>query len=150
MAQPESAGEQPEPQIQFAIDAELAALAPASERVRCFLAERGVDADAIFALETVIEEIATNAIKYGFGASQKGKITLKVTAETTRAKLEIEDDGAAFDPTKAPDPDVCRALEEMPVGGLGIHLVRSVTDGFDYCRVGHRNQVRVWVKRKSI
>jgi anti-sigma regulatory factor (Ser/Thr protein kinase) len=149
MAPLDRAAMQPEPQIQFSFEAELAALGPASERIRCFLTEHGIGQDAIFAIETVIEEIATNAIKYGFGASRKGRITLKATATATRAELVIEDDGAAFDPTAAPDPDVHRALEEMPIGGLGIHLVRALTDGFHYERVEDRNHVHVWVNRKT-
>jgi serine/threonine-protein kinase RsbW len=149
MAPPNRAAMKPEPKIRFAIEAELTELAPASERIRRFLTEHGVDGDAIFAIETVIEEIATNAIKYGFGASRKGRIILEVTAAATRAELVIEDNGAAFDSTEAPDPDVDRPLEDMPVGGLGIHLVRSMTDGFVYRRVNDHNQVRVWVHRKK-
>jgi anti-sigma regulatory factor (Ser/Thr protein kinase) len=63
--------------------------------------------------------------------------------------LLIEDNGAAFDPTEAPDPEVNRSLEDMPIGGLGIHLVRELTDGFDYQRINDCNQVRVWVQRES-
>src|SRR5688572_3091151 len=139
----------PESRIRFTIEPALNRLAPASERVRAFLDGHGVDRAAIFAIEMVIEEIATNAIKYAFRSNHQGEITIEASATPTRAELIIEDNGNAFDPTTAPDPQVNRALEEMPIGGLGIHLVRELTDGFEYERVNDRNCVRVWVKRES-
>jgi anti-sigma regulatory factor (Ser/Thr protein kinase) len=140
---------QPESRICFDIEPALRALAPASEKVRLFLDSHGVDKDAIFAIEMVIEEIATNTIKYAFCNREKGAITIEASANATRAELIMEDSGDAFDPTGAPDPDVNRALEDMPVGGLGIHLIRELTDGFEYQRLNGRNRVHVWVERKT-
>lgn len=140
---------EPESRIRFTIEPDLEELAPAAERIRLFLSGLGVDRTAIFAIEMVVEEIATNAIKYGFRSSQKGEITIEASTTPTRAALTIEDNGDAFDPTEAADPEVNRALEDMPVGGLGIHLVRELTDSFEYERINDRNQVRVWVERES-
>jgi len=140
---------EPESRLHFEIDASLGELAPASARVRNFLNEHGVDNAAIFAIETAVEELVTNAIKYAFGSCRKGTITIEASATAERAVLVIEDNGEAFDPTEAPVARVNRSLEEMPVGGLGIHLVRELTDGFRYERINDRNQVRVWVLRKS-
>jgi anti-sigma regulatory factor (Ser/Thr protein kinase) len=151
MARPdlEAIQPQPVPRIRLSFNAELSELAPASERIRSFLSEHGIDKDALFAIDMVIEEIATNSIKYGFNGMQKGIITMEAAATATHAELVIEDDGRAFNPTEAPDPDVNRPLEEMPIGGLGIHLVRALTDDFDYQRVNDCNRVRVSVHRKK-
>lgn len=140
---------EPESRIRFTIEPVLTALAPAAERIRLFLSGHGVDNTAIFAIEMVIEEIATNAIKYSLRPPHKGEITIEAGVTAARAELMIEDNGEAFDPTEAPDPEVNRALEDMPIGGLGIHLVRELTDGFEYQRINDRNQVRVWVKRQT-
>lgn len=145
---------QSEAKLSLAIKAELIALAPAANQIRDFLNQHNVDREAIYAIEMVIEEIATNTIKYGFGnyrfiAPAKGNIVFTAIASPTRAELIIEDDGPPFDPTRTPDPIVHHELEDMPVGGLGIHLVRALTNGFEYRRVDHRNQVRVWVDRKA-
>ena len=138
-----------EPGLRFTIDARICELAPASERLRHYLDQHRVDAATIFALEMVIEEIATNAMKYGYRPSRDGRITIEATATERSTELVIEDDADAFDPTIAPEPDVNRSLESMPVGGLGIHLVRSVRDAFDYERVNGCNRVRVRIDRKS-
>lgn len=53
--------------------------------------------------------------------------------------LGIEDDGPAFDPLDAPEPDVEAALEDRPVGGLGIYLLREMMDRLEYARVDGRN-----------
>lgn len=151
MAKPnrEAMQTEPESRIRFEIDPDLAALAPAAERVRLFLNGHGVDNNAIYAIEMVIEEIATNAIKYSFISAEKGTITIEASATPSQVDLIMEDSGDAFDPTEAPDPDVNRALEDMPIGGLGIHLVRELTDGFEYQRLNDRNHIRVWVERKT-
>lgn len=138
-----------ESRIRFKIPPSLTELAPAAARIRTFLDARGVDRTAIFAIEMVIEEIATNAIKYSFHNNHNGEIVIESFATQTRAHLLIEDNGDAFDPTEAPDPEVNRSLEDMPVGGLGIHLVRELTDSFDYQRIDGRNQIRVWVNRET-
>jgi anti-sigma regulatory factor (Ser/Thr protein kinase) len=151
MAKPDREASQPEaePRLCFEIEAALKELSPASARVRSFLSERGVDRAAIFAIETVIEEIVTNAIKYAFRSPGKGQIIIEAFATDSRAELILEDNGDAFNPTEAPDPQVNRSLEDMPIGGLGIHLVRELTDGFDYQRINDRNRVQVWVHRES-
>jgi serine/threonine-protein kinase RsbW len=139
----------PAPQLAFSIAADVSELAPAATRLRGFLEQNGVSADAIFAFETVLEEIATNAIKYGYAAVGSGRISLTARAEAGRTELVIEDAGKAFDPTKAPEPTVNRPLEDMPIGGLGIHLIRKMTDGFEYQRVNDCNRVTVWMARRE-
>lgn len=134
-----------EPQIGFSIDADLASLTYAAGRMRTFLVENGVSQATVFAMETALEEIITNAIKYNSSAHSAGPISLIVTAAEERTELIIEDRGRAFDPTKVASPAVDCDLEDMPIGGLGIHLIRSVMDGFEYQRVNQHNQVRVWV-----
>ena len=53
--------------------------------------------------------------------------------------VEIVDSGRAFDPTSLVSPDTAAGLEERPIGGLGIHLVRTMVDGMEYRREGSRN-----------
>ena len=151
MANPDRNGREVEPEsrLHLEIGARLSELAPATAQVRHFLDEHRVDHAAVFAIETAIEELVTNAIKYAFCSCQKGTITIEVSTTAERAILVLEDDGDAFDPTEAPAARVNRTLDEMPVGGLGIHLVRELTDGFRYERINDRNQVQVWVLRKS-
>ena len=64
-----------------------------------------------------------------------------------RPKKEIEfivdDSGRPFDPTLAEQPDLELGVDERPVGGLGIHLVRSIMDKVSYAREGGHNILKM-------
>jgi len=42
--------------------------------------------------------------------------------------------------------DVTASIDERPIGGLGIHMVRKLMDGIEYAREGNRNRL-VMTKR---
>jgi anti-sigma regulatory factor (Ser/Thr protein kinase) len=54
-------------------------------------------------------------------------------------RVEIVDEAAAFDPLARPAPDTDQALEERPIGGLGIHIVKQLMDDVRYRREGGKN-----------
>jgi serine/threonine-protein kinase RsbW len=149
MATPDRDETEPGVTIRLVIEAVIGELAPASAQIRRFLRKHAVDNSAIYAIEMALEELVSNAIKYAFPSARKGSISIEASITPRRAGLLVEDDGQTFDPTAAPVPDIHRSLDEMPIGGLGIHLVRELTDSFAYERINDRNQVRVWVLRKS-
>ena len=149
MAQSDGDATHPGARIRLEIAPTLAELTLASAQVREFLREKDVGKRAIFAIETAIEELVTNAIKYAGGTTQSGAIGIEARVAGDRAGLIVEYGGCAFDPTKTPTPDVNRSLEDMPIGGLGIHLVRELTKTFEYERLNNRNRVRIWVPREN-
>ena len=51
------------------------------------------------------------------------------------------DDGAAFDPTSKADPDTTLGLDDRPVGGLGLYLVRQLMTEVRYRRLRGRNRL---------
>ena len=56
----------------------------------------------------------------------------------------MEDDGVAYDPfTETPDFDPDQRMEDRRIGGIGVHLVRTLMDEVDYLRVGDRNRLTV-------
>ena len=61
----------------------------------------------------------------------------------------IADDGRPFDPlTEAPEPDLESAIEDRPIGGLGVHLVRTMMDEVRYRREEGKNRLTL-VKRRE-
>lgn len=56
-------------------------------------------------------------------------------------EVELEDDARPYDPTAVPHPDIDAPIEARPIGGLGIHFVREMMDGFAYRRSEGRNVV---------
>jgi acyl-CoA thioester hydrolase len=51
----------------------------------------------------------------------------------------VQDFGREFDPLSLPIPDLSASLDERKVGGLGIHLMRSLMDEVKYRRVDGKN-----------
>ncbi len=53
--------------------------------------------------------------------------------------MRVEDDAVAFNPLEREAPDLNAPLEDRPIGGLGVHLVRKLMDDVRYERAGARN-----------
>ena len=95
----------------------------------------------IFQVNLVLEELGLNIINHGHD-DRFHEIDIVLTSEAQVLTIEVTDDGEPFDPLKdAPAPDLATTLENRPVGGLGIHLVRTVMDEMLYRREGDRNHL---------
>jgi serine/threonine-protein kinase RsbW len=88
----------------------------------------------------ILEELFTNAISHGYpdGASG-GRIEVALALEPGQIKIEFSDDGRPFDPLAQQPPDLDRVPTERPIGGLGLHLLRSLIGETRYRREGGRN-----------
>lgn len=93
------------------------------------------------AMVLALDELLTNVISYGYDDAGKHEISVTLRAEDGRLTVLVEDDGRAFDPRQAPPPDLDAPIEERRIGGLGVHIVRTVVDSFDYERRGNINRV---------
>ncbi|MBQ9820159.1 MAG: SpoIIE family protein phosphatase [Bacteroidales bacterium] len=95
-------------------------------------------------LNLALEEAVTNVILYAYPQGTDGMV--EITA-IIRPKKEIEfivdDSGRPFDPTGAERPDLELSVEDRPVGGLGIHLVRSIMDTVSYAREDGHNILKM-------
>lgn len=99
--------------------------------VREFLTQEGLALERAFDLDLVIEELFTNLVKYSRG--DRGTIDVGLTHEDRQVIITLCEQGAELhDPTTAPDVDVDRPIGERVPGGLGIHLVRKLSEDFRY------------------
>lgn len=122
------------------IDVNLYETGRLSEIVRRFGAWHGVPEDAIFVVSLSLDELVTNIVVHGGrGDPRVHEIVLRLRTEKDRVSAEIEDDGRAFNPLDAPEPDLNASLLQRDPGGLGIHLARSLMDQVLYRRIGQRN-----------
>ena len=100
-----------------------------------FLAEAGTSMDVptalCFNVNLVVEELFTNMVKHHREGSQD--IALKIHRDGDRLQLSLTDfDVDDFDITKAPEVDTTLPAAERQLGGLGLHLVRRMTDTLSY------------------
>ncbi len=102
--------------------------------------------DLVFKLNLVLEELGVNIVNYS-GAT--GDIEISLASDEERVTVEISDDGRPFNPLIDQEtPDISAPLGNRPIGGLGIHLVRSMMDEMWYSREDGKNKLAM-TKRKS-
>jgi anti-sigma regulatory factor (Ser/Thr protein kinase) len=94
--------------------------------------ELPLSADQHYLVRLVIEEIATNIVKYGYEEQHPGVIRARCACNDGVLHVTISDHGRPFDPRDPPDPDFGDDVETRSVGGLGIFLVRELCDDIDY------------------
>jgi len=86
-------------------------------------ADRAVIADMILATD----EAVTNVIVHGY-QDRPGMIEIELQRNGDAIVIYLRDESLPFDPTSVPPPDVTQPLEERPLGGMGIHLIRQLMD----------------------
>jgi serine/threonine-protein kinase RsbW len=92
----------------------------------------------------ILDELFTNAATHGHGPhSTGGGITVALGWKTGRLWICFVDDGLPFDPLAFGALDLDAAGEKRPIGGLGIHIVRSLVDQARYRREGGRNHLHL-------
>jgi anti-sigma regulatory factor (Ser/Thr protein kinase) len=106
------------------------------------VAERaGVEPDVAGRAEVCLNEAATNVILYAFDDGARHPITIDLQAAPTVVQITIADDGRPFNPLDAASPPAPTSLEEAPIGGLGIQLIRAYARNIEYRRVAGRNEL---------
>ncbi|HOI13979.1 MAG TPA: ATP-binding protein [Methanoculleus sp.] len=132
---------------ELTIRADLSALAAIAD----FLAETlaGCSDELVFAIQLAVDEACSNTILYGYPGREPGTITIACIVDNDAVRVTITDDGVPFDPLTAPPPLLDIPVEERPIGGLGIHFIRTVTDSVTYTREGERNVLSMEKKRPA-
>lgn len=97
--------------------------------------------EVVFSVNLVFDELLTNTISYGYRDSEPHYIDVILEAGPSSLQILIADDGMRFNPLKIPDPDITSPLEHREVGGLGVHLVRSVMDDLSYVYEDGKNKL---------
>jgi len=107
-------------------------------------AETGVAPSARADLQVVLDEACANVIEHAYALGQTGpmRVTLRhlpatqagAVALPAAIEIIVSDHGRAFDPLSLPAPDLEAPWNERPIGGAGVHLIRSLTDEQSYCR----------------
>ena len=125
----------------------LSGLTEGAGAMREFLERAGVSAEVAFALDLAYEELLTNTIKYAYRDNDTHRIGIVITVDADAVELEVIDDGEPFDPTVQEAPNTSLPVDERPLGGLGLHLIKNLTDAFTYRRDDEKNCVKIRKRR---
>lgn len=113
------------------VDAELARLGELRAFVRTALANGGVDAEPVADVVQAVDEMVTNVIEHGY-AGREGKVEVEIHVGSAEVTVRVRDGCPPFDPTAVPPPDTGAPLASRPLGGMGIHLSRTLTDAMTH------------------
>jgi serine/threonine-protein kinase RsbW len=114
--------------VELTVSSDLDALPQVIDFVRQASTAAGLSDDAVFACELATDEACTNIIEHAYNGRSDGRIRVSCRTEPGLFLVQFHDQGAAFDPTKIREPMLTEALAERPLGGLGMHFMRSLMD----------------------
>jgi serine/threonine-protein kinase RsbW len=88
-------------------------------------------------LRLAVEETFVNIASYAYGKDDSQSITVELNNADHEVSVTFTDTGIAFDPlTEAAE---CLTSDDHCEGGMGIHLIKSLSDRQEYDRVGQSN-----------
>ena len=90
-------------------------------------------------LRLAVEEVAANIVNYSGATS----IRLVAAVDNGQLVVTIMDNGQPFDPTTADATDLSIPADQRPPGGMGIVLLRQMTDSQEYEYRSGRNVLTV-------
>lgn len=118
---------------------DIAEIPQLSAFIDTFAEEAGIDFSLVMSLQLALEEAVVNVMEYAYPKGTVGKVLVTASAEGDDLEFVISDTGKAFDPTAKAEVNVDLGVEDRPIGGLGIHLVRNIMDSVAYERKDGKN-----------
>ena len=82
-----------------------------------------------------VDEIYSNIVNY----SGADLATISYEIKDGRLYMTFTDDGIPYNPIKAEEPDVTLSAEERKIGGLGIFMVKKMTESMEYTYEDDKN-----------
>lgn len=118
-------------------------LARVLDEIDAQLAPLPVSPKRKYAVRLALDELLSNVVRYAYDDGARHRIDLKLETDAP-FHLTIADDGKPFDPTAdAPPPVLDGPIEDRPIGGLGLHILKKMGLRLAYRREAGRNVVRV-------
>ena len=123
-------------------EARVENLAGASEYVEECADGWGLPPKKKFGILVALEEAFVNVCGYAYPGGV-GEVEISCEGDADSLILEIADKGLPFDVLSLPDPDITLGIDERAIGGLGVHLIRTLSDSVGYRRENGSNILRM-------
>jgi serine/threonine-protein kinase RsbW len=98
----------------------------------------------LFALELVLEEVFTNAVKHGNNSDLSKNVRFDCKLNRNKVYVRVEDEGAGFDPHSIPDPR--EPENQMVASGRGVLLINHFATSVKW---NERGNVSEFEKERS-
>lgn len=91
----------------------------------------GFDSTQVCRIELAVDEACSNIIEHAYDG-EPGEIGVEILPERQRQlTIILTDTGKSFDPDRIPEYVPCKSIDEIKIGGLGLHLMKQAMD--DVC-----------------
>jgi len=132
------------------IAAKPASLSLVIEFVRKGALEANLPEERLGELDLLVDELVMNVCAHAYPGDSLGDVTVTYSVLAPgELSVEVADQGVEFNPLKAETPDLTLGLEARPVGGLGIHLVKTLAKSLIYRREQGWNRVTFGFSARS-
>ena len=128
---------------QLRLPAKLPSLGSFREFVDRSAAAAGAGPELLLKIELVLEELLVNHVLHAYGTGEGESEVACFCRGPGWFCVEVVDEAAPFDPLGHASPDLTLAPGDRPIGGLGIHMVRSLADEISYRREAGKNVLTV-------
>ena len=97
-------------------------------------------------IHLVTEELVVNVASYAYPDGADDYLDVEIIRDEGHITLRFRDGGVPFNPLEREAPDTTLPIEERPIGGLGIYLVRQFMDTVEYEYTNGENILTVMKK----
>lgn len=134
--------------LHLTLESRLSSLTELAERLEQFAEDHSWSTKLLFQTQLALEEIACNVINHGY-REEGHKFEIVADSSSDVVTIEVIDSARPFNPlTESRQADVGTALSEREVGGLGVILVKELSDEVKYKRKNGKNHL-TFVKRRT-
>lgn len=100
--------------------------------VRWFGGRAGLSDEKCGELEVAVDEACTNVIRHAFPEATPGDMTILCSASDSGLKVTIRDKGKRFDMEQGAETARDKRSLDPASGGMGLLLIRRLTDALEY------------------
>ena len=131
----------------FKLTNDISELKTLNQQLYAFGKTIGLPKSFITEINICLDELFTNIVSYGYEDNLEHLIFFRFSLIDDVLTIEVEDEGIPFNPLGVKKPEKVNDLENIPIGGLGIYIVKELMDDICYKRYRSKNNLTL---KKSI
>jgi serine/threonine-protein kinase RsbW len=108
-----------------------------------FCVQNALSDDDTFNIRLVLDESVINVIVHGYEDSAEHEIHVRLGIHDGAVTIVIDDDGIPYNPLEAPAPRFDLPVEQRRIGGLGVHIMKTLARSLEYKREDGRNRLTI-------
>ncbi len=107
--------------------------------LNAFFEQNKINLSLLSKFDLALEEALANVIMYAYPEGEQGEVEISIEMKDGHIHTCIRDAGVPFNPLQQPEAELSDSVEERPIGGLGIYLIKEIMDKVEYQRKDGNN-----------